>query len=522
MDFDYIVIGAGSAGCVLANRLSADPTHRVLLLEAGGSDRHMNVSIPAAFSNLFATDRDWNYYTQPEHCLANRQVYVPRGKMLGGSSSMNAMIYIRGHRADYDAWAAEGNTGWSYDEVLPYFKRAEHNERGADEYHGVGGPLNVSDPQHLNVLSERFIDACEEVGIQRNPDFNGENQHGAGHYQVTQQRGSRWSAARGYLRPIAKRPNLVIESQAFATELLFVNDQVTGVRFRQAGTEREAWATAEVIVSGGAINSPQLLMLSGIGPGEHLREMGIDVKVDNDNVGAHLQDHPVIGAWYSVKHEVSLAHAEHPSKLVEYVTKRRGLLTSNVGEAGAFVETREGLDAPDIQFHFAPGYFIRHGHETLPGDGMTVGPTLVSAKSRGRITLRSRNPEIHPDIRTNALEHPDDVASLLAGFKMAREIGETRAFDEFRGEEAIPGPDVVGDDEIVDFMRHRAELLYHPSCSARMGVSEADSVVDPELRVRGVAGLRVVDASVMPTVTRGNTNAPTIMIAEKASDLILA
>jgi len=521
MDFDYIIVGAGSAGCVLANRLSADPAHSVLLLEAGGSDRHMNVSIPAAFSNLFATERDWNYYTQPEPCLDNRQLYMPRGKMLGGSSSMNAMIYIRGHRVDYDGWAAAGCAGWSYADVLPYFKRAEHNERGADEFHGVGGPLNVADQKHLNVLSERFVDACEEVGIPRNTDFNGASQTGAGPYQVTQAGGTRWSTSRGYLKPVLGRPNLTVESHAFATEILFVNDVATGVSFRQGGSQHEAWARKEIILATGALNTPHLLMLSGIGDADHLAEYGLDTKLDNPNVGAHLQDHPVLGAWYSVTQPVSLAHAEKPAKLVEYMTRRSGLLTSNVGEAGAFVETREGLDAPDIQFHFAPGYFIRHGHETLPGDGMTVGPTLVSVKSRGRVTLRSADPDVHPDIWTNALEHPDDVASLLAGFRLARQIGEASAFDEYRGDETLPGTVVDSDDEIVDFMRQRAELLYHPTCTARMGPDPTDAVVDPELRVHGIDGLRIADASVMPSVVRGNTNAPTIMIAEKASDLIL-
>lgn len=522
MDFDYIVVGAGSAGCVLANRLSADPSHSVLLLEAGGSDRHMNVSIPAAFSNLFTTERDWHYYTQPEHCLADRQVYIPRGKMLGGSSSMNAMIYIRGHRADYDGWAAAGCDGWSYDDVLPYFKKAEHNERGADRFHGVGGPLNVADPRDVNVLSSLFVDACEDIGIERNSDFNGADQRGAGVYQVTQRSGARWSTARGYLRPVANRPNLTVESGAMATEILFVNDAATGVAFRQDGRQREAWARREIIIATGAINTPQLLMLSGIGPADHLAEMGIDVLVDNPNVGAHLQDHPVIAAWYHVTQPVTLAVAEEAARLVEYATRRTGLLTSNVGEAGAFVESGPGVEAPDIQFHFAPGFFIRHGFETIPGHGMTIAPTLVSVKSRGRITLRSADPKIHPDIRTNALEHPDDVTALLAGFRMARRIGESQVFDAYRGDEALPGPDVGSDAEVVDFMRRRAELLYHPSCTARMGADASSAVVDSQLRVFGIDGLRVADASIMPSVVRGNTNAPTIMIAEKAAEMVLA
>lgn len=520
--FDYIIVGAGSAGSVLANRLTIDPNVSVLLLEAGGSDKHLNVDTPAAFSKLFGSKRDWNYHTMPEPCMDERQVYIPRGKMLGGSSSMNAMIYIRGNKADYDEWAAAGCEGWAYDDVLPFFRKAEHNERINDEFHGQNGPLNVADLRSPNELSEAWVQAAHEVGIEGNDDFNGAEQVGAGLYQVTQKKGSRWSTAKAYLRPAAERSNLTIEKEALVHRVVFAGDRAVGVAYEQRGVQHMAEANKEVVLSAGAIGSPQILMLSGIGPERHLADMGIDVVFDNPNVGQHLQDHPVILDIYSVAKPVSLHHAEEPKRLVEYLVKKTGMLSSNVGEAGAFVKTDASKAAPDIQFHFAPGVFIRHGFETRDHDGMSVGATLVNPKSRGSILLRSSDPTVHPDIVTMSLQHPDDMASLVAGFKLGREIVAAAAFSEYEPEEVLPSHGVETDEEIASFIRERSELLYHPSCTARMGPDATEAVVDSELQVFGVRGLRVVDASVMPSVIRGNTNAPTIMIAEKAADMILA
>jgi choline dehydrogenase len=520
--YDFIIVGAGSAGSVLANRLSLDPSVKVLVLEAGGSAKHLNVDTPVAFSKLFQTKRDWNYFTMPEGCCSNRQLYIPRGKMLGGSSSMNAMIYIRGHRADYDGWAAEGASGWAYDDVLPYFKKSEANERGSDDYHGADGPLNVADLTSPNELSLAFVEAAVQAGIRRNPDFNGANQEGAGLYQVTQKKAARWSTWKAFLQPAMGRENLTVLTDALVHRVLFDGTSAIGVEY-SIGRNIEKALASEVVLAGGAVNTPQLLMLSGVGDGEHLRQKGIDVRVDNANVGRHLQDHPVILQIHSVTQPVSLAHAEEPAKLVEYLSRKKGMLSSNVGEAGLFVKTRDDLAAPDIQFHFAPGVFIRHGFETIEGDGMSFGPTLVAPKSRGSIKLRNADPTTHPDIETRALEHPDDVASLVAGFRMAREIVSQDALATYWGKEQIPGPSTAeSEEEVVQFLRDRTELLYHPSCTARMGAGPDDAVVDPQLRVFGTEGLRVADASVMRSVVRGNTNAPTIMIAEKGADMLLA
>lgn len=520
MEYDYVIVGGGSAGCVLANRLSADGSRSVLLLEAGGSPRHMNVTIPAAFPKLFKSKRDWDYMTEPEPSLKGRSVYIPRGKMLGGSSSMNAMIYIRGRRSDYDGWAAAGCDGWSYDEVLPYFRRSENNDRLNDEYHGIGGELDVTDLVSPNEMSRAFVGACVAWGMADNPDFNGATQEGAGLYQVTQRKAGRWSTAKAFLDPARKRPNLDVETGAHATEIVLEGSRAVAVAYTVKKQRRVVRAAAEVIVAGGAINSPQLLMLSGIGPADHIAQHGIRPVVDLP-VGANLQDHPVVMMVYETDQDVSLANAEKPGALLEYAVFKRGMLSSNIGEAGCFVKTRPDLADADIQFHFGPAYFVEHGFETFDGHAFSLGPTLVSVESRGSVELASANPFAKVHIRGNYLTERADVEAMVAGVALGREIAQQRPFDRYRRREIYPGPAYTTDAEVEEYVRQVAELLYHPVGTCAMGPA-GEAVVDPELRVNGVDGLRVADASVMPQIVGGNTNAPTIMIAERAADLVLA
>ncbi len=519
MEYDYIIVGAGSAGCVVANRLSADGTRSVLLLEAGGSNKHMNVSIPAAFPKLFKSKRDWDYMTDPEPSLKGRSVFIPRGKMLGGSSSMNAMIYIRGRRSDYDGWAASGCDGWSYDEVLPYFRRSERNDRLNDEYHGIGGELLVTDLVSPNPMSRAFVDACVAWGMPANDDFNGASQEGAGLYQVTQNKASRWSTAKAFLDPARKRDNLTVETGAHATEIVMDGVRAVGVAYVVGKERRVAHASAEVIVAAGAINSPQLLMLSGIGPADDLSLHGIAPIVDLP-VGHNLQDHPVVMNVYETDQAVSLADAEKPKALLEYAVFKRGMLSSNIGEAGGFVRSRPSLMDADIQFHFGPAFFVEHGFETFDGHAFSVGPTLVSVESRGTVELASADPFSKVRIHGNYLTARTDIDALVAGVKISREIANEAPLSKYRTREIYPGEGYGSDAELEEYVRQVAELLYHPAGTCAMGPAGA-AVVDPQLRVNGVDGLRVVDASVMPVIVGGNTNAPTIMIAERASDLIL-
>ena len=518
MEYDYIVVGAGSAGCVLANRLSADPDRSVLLLEAGGSDRHLNVKVPAAFSKLFKTGRDWNFTTEAEPNLKGRSLYVPRGKMLGGSSSMNAMIYIRGRREDYDGWAAAGCDGWSYDEVLPAFRRSENNERITDEFHGMGGELNVTDLRTVNPVTHAFVDACESWGMDRNDDFNGASQLGGGTFQVTQRNGARCSTADAFLKPARKRSNLTVRTGVTVWRIVIEGGRAVGVQLIDGSMTETVRCSGEVVVCAGAINSPQVLMLSGIGPADDLQELGIDPVVDLP-VGQGLQDHPVIMMVYDCTQSVTLDDAEKPRHLLEYLAFRKGMLSSNVGEAGAFVKTRDELDVADIQFHFGPAFFVDHGFETRDGHAFTLGPTLVSVESRGAVRIVSTDPREKVSIEGNYLATQADIDSLVAGVKIGREIAAQAAFDEYRGKEIYPGPDYGSDAELETYCRRVAELLYHPTGTCAMGPAGA-AVVDPELRVNGVEGLRVADGSVMPEIVGGNTNAPVIMIAERAAAMI--
>jgi choline dehydrogenase-like flavoprotein len=519
--YDFIVIGAGSGGAVVAGRLSEDAGARVLLVEAGGSGRHMSVRIPAAFAKQFKTERDWEYYTEPEPHLEGRTIYHPRGKMLGGCSGQNAMIYIRGNRHDYDSWAEDGAPGWSYDEVLPLFKRSERNSRGADAYHGADGPMYVEDPRSPNPLSSKIVEAMEAAGLPPNADFNGAEQLGCGLYQLTQHRGQRWTTANGYLDRARKRAGLTVLTEAHALRLVIDGDRVTGVEVEQEGRREIHRAEREVVLSAGAFATPQLLMLSGIGPADHLREHGIPVVVDNPNVGGHLMDHPMYLLNVEVNAKGTLVGAEHPLQLLAFLTRRRGLLTSNVGEVGAFFHTRSGDDAPSMQLIAAPGYFWEHGFATHPGPAMGIGCSLVGAASTGQVRLRSADPRTKAAITFNYFAEPEDMDAMVIAIERAREVLAAGPLGELVGQELHPGRDVRGRRLLEQDVRRHVEHTYHPACTARIG-TEATGVVGPDLRVHGVAGLRVADASVFPRIPHGNTHAPTLMVGEKAAELITA
>jgi choline dehydrogenase-like flavoprotein len=513
---DYVIVGAGSAGCVLANRLSEDTGASVVLLEAGGRGLHPNIAIPAAFAKQFHTKLDWNYATEPEPHCDNRSLYLPRGKGLGGSSGMNAMLYVRGRPLDYDLWDVPG---WGWDDVRPYFLKSEDNTRGASEHHGAGGPLRVGDLRSPRALTGRFLAAAEQSGIPRIADYNGPEQDGAAPVQVTQHNGRRWSTNDAYLRPVRKRENLTIVTGATVERVQMAGGRATGVAYRdRRGRQNVVSASREVILAAGAFGTPQLLMLSGIGPSDHLRAVGVPVEVDAPEVGENLQDHPFNTVVCEVS-EGSLVDAEHPRFLAEWLLRHSGPLTSPVAEAFAFVRTRPGLPAADVQFHFAPAYFVDHGADEFDGHALTTGPTLITPRSRGWLRLRSSNPGDKPRILTNTLAEAEDVAAMVAGMRRAREILAAEPMGSVVRREIFPGPGVQGDDDLEADLRSRVELLYHPVGTCRMGTDE-NAVVDEHLRVRGVDGLRIADASIIPVIPGGNTNAPVIMIGERAADLI--
>lgn len=520
--FDYVIIGAGSAGCVLAHRLSANPQHRVLLLEAGGSDWHPFVHMPAGLAQLVRyKSMNWNYETEPEPALHGRRLYWPRGKLLGGSSSINAMCYIRGHRSDYDHWSSLGNRGWSYNEVLPYFRRAEANIRGSSNWHGDQGLLSVEDLRHTNPLSHVFIDAAAQAGYPRNPDFNGATQRGFGFYQVTQKDGARCSTAAGYLAEALERTNLHVQTHAQVERLEIHHDRVVAVHYRHHGQSKRVEVAGEVLLSGGAINSPQLLMLSGVGPADALRALDIKVRADLPGVGGNLQDHLDICTLQRCTQNITYDWPNEVMVALTYVFTRGGIGASNIAEAGGFALSPYATDdRPDIQFHFVPAMLDDHGRNRMPGNGYTVHACVLRPKSRGRISLASVDPFAAPRIHANYLSDADDLDRMVAAVKMTRELLAQPAFKPYAGEEMLPGAAVQDDAGIVDFIRRKAESIYHPVGTCKMG-QDADAVVDDELKVRGIAGLRVIDASIMPTLVGGNTNAPVIMIAERASDLIL-
>ena len=518
---DYVIVGAGSAGCVLANRLSEDPSVRVLLLEAGGKDRSPNIKIPAAFPKQFHTKLDWDFATEPEPFVDGRSLYIPRGRSLGGSSSMNAMLYVRGRPLDYDAWEAQGAPGWGYRDVLPYFIKSEDNARGASEFHGAGGALRVSEQRSPRPLNRRFLQASAAAGIPHIADYNGPEQDGASVFQVTQRNGRRFSAADAFLRPALGRPNLEVRTHATVLGIEFAGDRATGVRLRKGRSgEETARADREVLLSAGAIGSPQLLLLSGIGPADELRAVGVQPHHELPGVGRNLQDHPFVTLIWEVTDKQTLYGADKPGPLAEWLLRRSGPLSSTVAEVVAFTRTRGGLPAADIQFHMGAAYYEDHGAETYEGHCMVIAPTLVAPKARGQVWLRSSDPTDKPRIITNALSEPDDVNSMIAGMQLARQIAAQAPLQEILLEELKPGGGRVQREDLEADLRRRLMLIYHPVGTARMSDTAADAVVDSQLRVHGLQNLRVVDASIMPVIPGGNTNAPTIMVAERAADLI--
>ena len=523
--YDYIIVGAGSAGCVLAHRLSARDTLRVLLVEAGGSDRHPMIHMPAGIALLAGNRRiNWRYRTESEPELVGRRLYWPRGKVLGGSSSINAMCYTRGHAQDYDEWAAVTTPAWSYAAVLPYFLRSEdHHGSGEHGYHGHGGPLSVEDLKFRNPLSAVFVEAGVARGLSRNEDFNGRHQRGVGFYQVTQRNGRRSSAATAYLAPARERRNLTIRTDSLATRVLFSGARASGVEFHHAGKLEQVRATREVLLCAGTIGSPQLLLLSGVGPAAELEALGIRVTADRREVGRNLQDHLDFCTLNQCPEPVTydFTRAQALAVGLRYFLTRSGPGVSNVAEAGAFVHTSLAPDErPDVQLHFVPAQLDEHGRNRLPGHGFTVHACVLRPASRGTLTLRSARAADPPRIQPRYLSEPHDLEVLLEGMRISRDIIAAAPFARFRGRELFPGEGLGTRAELEAIVRRKAETIYHPAGTCRMG-RDGSAVVDPELRVQGLEGLRVVDASVMPRLIGGNTNAPTIMIAEKAADMIL-
>ena len=525
--YDYIIVGGGSAGCVLASRLSEHPDSRVLLLEAGPPDTADEIHIPAAVNLLFKTAYDWNYQTIPQDRAGGRSIYWPRGRVLGGSSSINAMIYVRGSRHDYDSWRDDyGCEGWGYTDLLPYFLRAESNSRGASAYHGASGPLSVQDLKFRSSLTGDFVTAARNYGLPANDDFNGPEQEGVGYYQVTQKAGRRWSAADAYLHPAAGRPNLTVYTDALVTGIEIEAGRATAVRYLRRGVEELARAEAEIILSAGAIGSPQLLMLSGVGPAEHLHEHNIAVMAENPGVGSNLSDHPIVTAMWSAPKTRSLWEKAGPRNLARWQMTHSGPMTTNIAEAGGFSRTDPALAAPDIQWHVLPVPYIDGGLADPASRALSMLITLVSVGSRGKIRLRSAVPRHKPLIDPSYLSDIDDLDPLIKAVGMAREIAATKPLSKQLKAELAPGPAVRTDADLREWARGNLSTIYHPvgTCAmggdSRVAASKLASVVDTQLRVRGVERLRVVDASVMPTVPRGNTNAPTIAIAERAADLI--
>jgi choline dehydrogenase len=528
--FDYIIVGAGSAGCVLANRLTASGRHRVLLLEAGGHDRNIWIHIPLGYGKLFSNAKvNWLYTTEPEPELNNRRVIQPRGKVLGGSSSINGLLYIRGQHEDFDHWRQLGNAGWAFQDVLPYFRRAEDQERGADALHGAGGHLKVSDVCEPHPLCEAFIEAAQHAGFPRNDDFNGPTQEGAGYFQLTTRNGRRWSTAVGYLKEAKRRPNLTVAPNALATRVLFSGKRAIGVEYcqgqKQGAATRTAYADAEVIVAGGAFNSPQLLQLSGLGPAKLLREHGIEVIADMPGVGADLQDHLQIRMLYRCTEPITANEVINNWRYryaagLRYLLTRKGLLTIGAGYAGAFLRTRPDLATPDVQFHFLIFSADAAGATLHPFPGFMTSVCQLRPDSRGFVRIKSGDPSVPPAIQPRYLSARSDCDCVIDGMKLLRRVMDQPVMRKYIAEERAPGEQCTSDADLLAFARDTGTTVYHPTSTCRMG-SDPGAVVDGRLRVRGCERLRVVDASIMPTVVSGNTNAATVMIGEKGADMIL-
>ena len=520
-EYDYVIVGAGPAGCCLAARLSEDPDVSVLLLEAGGSDRHPYIHAPAGFAKLTGTSHTWGYSTAPQREIGGREMWYPQGRVLGGGSSINAMIYARGNPGDYDGWAEAGRPGWAYADVLPYFKRPEDNERFHDDYHGSGGPLGVSDPVRPLPISAAFLRAAQQAGLPYNPDFNGRAQEGCGYYQMTNRNARRCSAVEAYLRPAMARRNLTVRTRALATRVVVQNGRAVGVDCGRRGSRVLVRAAREVIVSAGAIGSPKLLMLSGIGRSDDLRALGIDVVHDLPGVGRNLQDHFDVYVVSECRGDFSYDKVKQPHRtlwaVLQYLLFRQGPIASTLIDAGGFWYADADAPAPDIQMHFVLGSGLEYGLAKLRGAGVTLNSCFSRPRARGTVTLRDADPRTPPAIDPNYWGDPYDREMSLRGFRLAREIMAQEAFRPFILCERYPGPDVRSDADIAAYARKAGKTDFHPVGTCKMGSDEM-AVVDPALKVRGLDGLRVIDSSVMPLLTTGNTNAPTIMVAEKGAD----
>ncbi|MEM9734629.1 MAG: GMC family oxidoreductase N-terminal domain-containing protein [Pseudomonadota bacterium] len=521
-EFDYIIVGGGSGGCAVAGRLAEDPSISVCLIEAGGEGKNAIIRMPSGIAAVLPTPiLNWAYKPKPSPGMNGRGGYQPRGKTLGGSSAINAMLYVRGHRGDYDEWRDLGNPGWGFDDVLPYFKRSEGNERGGDALHGARGPLNVAEPRSPHAISDAFLEAARESQIPLNNDFNGESQEGIGYYQVTQKNGERCSAAAAYVHPHMDQPNLTVLTRTRALKLIIENGRCTGVRVRGPGGERTLKAGFETVLAGGAFNSPQLLMLSGIGPAKHLKENGIEVFVNAPEVGENLQDHvDYITAYKSKRTDtfgLSLTGTKDIVKgIFDWRNRRTGKLTTTFAEAGGFVKSRHDLDRPDLQYHFVVGIVDDHNRKLHLGHGFSCHVCVLRPKSRGHVRLKSPSPTAKAEIQMNFLAEREDMDALLNGFKAMRDLLNAPALAPWRHKELYT-EGVTDDGELEHIIRDRADTVYHPVGTCRMG-SDAGAVVDPQLRVNGVQGLRIADASIMPRIIGGNTNAPTIMIGERCAD----
>ena len=521
--FDYVVIGGGSGGSAVAGRLAVDGTRRVCLIEAGGRNNNVLIKTPG-FMPFIRNSSNYKYETVPQKGLNGRIGYQPRGKGLGGSSAINAMVYIRGHKWDYDNWAALGCDGWSYEDVLPYFKKAEANERGADDYHGAGGPLFVSNQRSPNPTSRAFVEAAAELQLRTNDDFNGERQDGFGLYQVTQRDGERWSAARAYVEPIREQGNVAIRTDTLVERLVVEQGRVTGVMVRRGKSTEMIYARRGVVLSAGAFNSPQILMLSGIGPAEHLKQHGIDVVLDRADVGGNLQDHiDYVSGWETtsdvpiggtLKGTLKMAGA-----IIEHRRKRTGAMTTCYAEAGGFWKVMDNSPAPDVQWHFVPAVLEDHGRENVKGYGFSLHACVLRPESRGSVRLSSKDAAAAPVIDPNFLDDDRDIAVLREGVRLSHRIADAPALQAFGPTDRHP-VDLADDEALDELIRNRADTVYHPVGTCRMGADE-DSVVDPTLKLRGLDGLWVADASVMPKIVSGNTNAPSIMIGERCADFIM-